>query len=135
MTGPFSVEERLEILRIELETPEPRHFHHADVAAAVAEVGRLRGELRLAVAHDRQPYPTAHAYEQACAALEKQRRRADRAEAELKGARAAALAEAANVVMSHAQGCADMKARIGLGVAHYLLTNMPSTPTGTDGGR
>lgn len=37
----------------------------------------------LAIAHDRQPYPTAEAYELACAALKKQRERAEKAEAQL----------------------------------------------------
>ncbi|MET8648495.1 hypothetical protein [Nocardia aurea] len=37
-------------------------------------------ERDLAIAHDRQSYPTAWAYEQACAALEKHRQRADAAE-------------------------------------------------------
>ncbi|MCO6011443.1 hypothetical protein NE236_41490 [Actinoallomurus purpureus] len=56
---------------------------------AEQEAERLRGELAtareerdLAIAHDRQPYPTAWAYEQACKALETQRQRAEQAEAE-----------------------------------------------------
>ncbi|WP_435601290.1 hypothetical protein [Streptomyces sp. C10-9-1] len=49
---------------------------------------KLREERDLAVAHDRQPYPTADAYEKACTALEAHRARADRAEEELAGARA-----------------------------------------------
>jgi hypothetical protein len=36
-----------------------------------AEVERLRQERDLAITHDRQPYPTADAYEQACKALER----------------------------------------------------------------
>jgi len=40
-------------------------------------------EPDLAIAHDRQPYPTAWAYGQACKALEHHRQRADEAEAEL----------------------------------------------------
>lgn len=39
-------------------------------------------EREQAIAHDTQPYPTADAYEAACAALEKHRQRADAAEAE-----------------------------------------------------
>ena len=52
--------------------------------AAKDEVDRLRAELAraererdLAVAHDRQPYPTADAYDRACAAHHKHRQRAD----------------------------------------------------------
>lgn len=46
-------------------------FDIADAAIAVAdaEQAELRRERDLAIAHDRQPYPTAWAYEQACAAL------------------------------------------------------------------
>jgi hypothetical protein len=44
-------------------------------------VAQLRRERDLAIAHDRQPYPTTWAYQQACAALEKHRQRADDAEA------------------------------------------------------
>lgn len=59
-----------------------------DLAAAVLDVrddayqdlaGRLlatEAQRDLAIAHDRQPYPTAWAYEQACTALETHRRRA-----------------------------------------------------------
>src|SRR4029450_11119269 len=46
--------------------------------AAEAERDRLREERDLAIAHDRQPYPTAEAYEGACRALEKHRERADK---------------------------------------------------------
>lgn len=41
----------------------------AVMAVADAEQAELRRERDLAVAHDRQPYPTAWAYEQACDAL------------------------------------------------------------------
>lgn len=41
----------------------------AAMGVLVAEIRRLRLERDLAVAHDRQPYPTAWAYEQACKAL------------------------------------------------------------------
>jgi chromosome segregation ATPase len=47
-----------------------------------AERDQAREERDLAIAHDRQPYPTAWAYEQACKALEKHRTRANKAEAE-----------------------------------------------------
>jgi hypothetical protein len=57
-----------------------------DALAAVLPVLRQRAEQAererdLAVAHDRQPYPTAWAYEQACKALDKHRARAEQAEA------------------------------------------------------
>ena len=44
-------------------------------------ITELEVERDQAIAHDRQPYPTAWAYEQACAALEKHRKRADKHEA------------------------------------------------------
>jgi hypothetical protein len=44
-----------------------------------AELQRTRKERDLAVAHDRQPYPTAWAYEQACRALRDKQARIDRA--------------------------------------------------------
>ena len=37
--------------------------------ALLADIDRLTQERDLAVAHDRQPYPTAAAYEAVCAAL------------------------------------------------------------------
>lgn len=40
-------------------------------------IDELRRERDLAIAHDRQPYPTAWAYEQACTALHKHRDRAE----------------------------------------------------------
>lgn len=57
------------------ELREERDDLRAQLAAAVEE-------RDLAIAHDRQPYPTAWAYEQACAALDAHRERADAAEAE-----------------------------------------------------
>lgn len=47
-----------------------------------AETVRLTEERDLAIAHDRQPYPTQWAYDQACTALENHRQRADKAETE-----------------------------------------------------
>jgi hypothetical protein len=52
------------------------------IVALTREVDRLREGRDLAIAHDRQPYPTQWAYDQAVAALEKHRQRADRAERE-----------------------------------------------------
>jgi hypothetical protein len=54
---------------------------YEQLAAADREMEQLRRDRDLAIAHDRQPYPTAWAYEQACKALHKHRDRADRAEA------------------------------------------------------
>jgi len=64
-----------------------RDHHRAEVAQLRLELGAVREERDLAVAHDRQPYPTADAYETACRALEKHRERADKAEAERDEAR------------------------------------------------
>ena len=45
----------------------------ADLAVARARLAEVERERDLAIAHDRQPYPTAHAYEQVCKALETSR--------------------------------------------------------------
>jgi hypothetical protein len=45
--------------------------------ALLAEVDRLREERDAAIAHDRQPYPTAWAYEQACRARDEARAEVD----------------------------------------------------------
>lgn len=57
---------------------------------AADEIRRLRFELNraehekgLAIAHDRQPYPSAESYKKACSDLEEQRQRADKAESSL----------------------------------------------------
>jgi hypothetical protein len=60
----------------------------AVMAVADAEQTELRRERDLAIAHDRQPYPTAWAYEQACKARNKHQERADAAEALIAGVRA-----------------------------------------------
>lgn len=64
--------------------------HAAKVAGLEAELAEARRDRDLAVAHDRQPYPTAWAYDQACAALEQHRQRADTAEAAIARVRAVA---------------------------------------------
>jgi len=67
-----------------LTSPWPGAVWIKDVIAHVEpELVKLREERDLAIAHDRQPYPTAWAYTQACKALEYHRQRADKAEAEL----------------------------------------------------
>lgn len=50
----------------------------AVIAIADAEQTELRRERDLAIAHDRQPYPTAWAYEQACKALHRKQDAIDR---------------------------------------------------------
>lgn len=62
--------------------------------AARAQLAEARRERDLAIAHDTQPYPTADAYERACAALHKHRERADAAEAQLDQAEARGWAAA-----------------------------------------
>lgn len=47
------------------------------------EAAKLRWERDLAIAHDRQPYPTAWAYEQVCKARTAWQERAEQAEARL----------------------------------------------------
>lgn len=66
---------------------------HRIPASIAAAVRQLRWELKLAIAHDRQPYPTAEAYDRACAALNKCRERAEKAEAERREDVAAARRE------------------------------------------
>lgn len=43
--------------------------HYEEIVKLRAEVSRLKAELKLAIAHDRQPYPTAEAYENVCELL------------------------------------------------------------------
>ncbi|KUN03174.1 hypothetical protein AQI95_24775 [Streptomyces yokosukanensis] len=56
----------------------------AVLAALGPLVARLRLDRDLAIAHDRQPYPTAWAYEQACKALRKHQGRAEQLAAVLR---------------------------------------------------
>ncbi|WP_329336155.1 hypothetical protein OG252_13270 [Streptomyces sp. NBC_01352] len=55
----------------------------AALAAADAEQAELHRERDLAIAHDRQPYPTAWAYEQACKALHRKTEAIERVRAVL----------------------------------------------------
>lgn len=57
--------------------------HGMEAAKLRAELATASEERDLAIGHDRQPYPTAWAYDQACAALNQHRERADRAEQKL----------------------------------------------------
>jgi hypothetical protein len=54
-----------------------QHMLDAVMAVADAEQAELRRERDLAIAHDRQPYPTAWAYEQVCTALNTHRNMAE----------------------------------------------------------
>lgn len=65
--------------------------------AIIGDLEQLRRERDLAIAHDRQPYPTAWAYEQACKAREVHRERADAAEARIGNLRADVLREVADI--------------------------------------
>lgn len=87
MTVPESAHERdlnemIAMLNARLES---RHIEATEQAGHIGDLKRELAEVReerdLAVAHDRQPYPTAWAHEQALKALETQRARAEAAEA------------------------------------------------------
>jgi hypothetical protein len=56
-----------------------------DVINKVAERDTALAERDQAIAHDRQPYPTAWAYEQACAALRRRTVERDQARADVRG--------------------------------------------------
>ena len=97
----------------------------ADTQLAVAEKNRMyiRESVRadkaetdrdLAIAHDRQPYPTAWAYERACEALEKHRLRADSLEAAVR----------------HVVDNWDQDADVSI-LRRALLQPLPSDPTDT----
>lgn len=79
----------VEALARQLPPPGIAAFRLADAVMAVRddELERLREERDQAIAHDRQPYPTQWAYDQACAALEKHRERAEKVESALTSAR------------------------------------------------
>lgn len=57
------------------------------IAALERALAAAQAERDLAIAHDRQPYPTAHAYEQACKALEAARADAAALRAAIESAR------------------------------------------------
>jgi hypothetical protein len=63
------------------------------LSAACDLIEALARERDLAVAHDRQPYPTAYAYERVCAVLEEKRAALAQAEAERDEARERAYAD------------------------------------------
>lgn len=49
----------------------------ADLKSRNAELSKLKEQLALAIAHDRQPYPTAEAYERVCEALREKEKQLD----------------------------------------------------------
>ena len=57
----------------------------ASLGASEQLVEELQEELELAIAHDRQPYPTAEAYEKACALYEASKQRVKELEAQING--------------------------------------------------
>jgi hypothetical protein len=77
----------LDRLYLALEQGDPSQELLSDTAEEIRrlrfELNRVERERELAVAHDQQPYPSAESYERACADLETQRRRADKAESRL----------------------------------------------------
>jgi hypothetical protein len=102
-----------------------RPFYEAITAAVIdvadAEQAELRRERDLAIAHDRQPYPTAWAYEQACKAREKHRERADAAEALVAAQRADILREAADICDEAGSGYGSRGADDAAGAAFALM--------------
>lgn len=65
-------------------TPHSAVLRMADaLAAEKSRADRAERERDLAIAHDRQPYPTAEAYETACAALRRKEDALEAAEAEV----------------------------------------------------
>jgi len=73
------------IARAESATVLPERWRAliAERDAAVRRAEEAEAERDLAIAHDRQPYPTAWAYEQVCRVEREQRERAEKAEARL----------------------------------------------------
>lgn len=67
--------------------PELAAQLRAEVAALTQALDAMTKERNEAVAHDRQPYPTADAYERACAALATSRAEAERLRTELEATR------------------------------------------------
>lgn len=85
------------------------------VTAAILPIFRtrideLRRERDQAIAHDRQPYPTAWAYEKACEALRKHQARADTAEAAIERTRA--LASRWAVLRAYGSAATELRAAL-----------------------
>lgn len=66
----------LDAIRARHQASPPDEWFHDDIADLLGLVDRLVQQRDLAIAHDRQPYPTAHAYQETCRALHTQRQRA-----------------------------------------------------------
>lgn len=81
------------------------------VLRLIAAVREARAQRDFAIAHDRQPYPTAEAYEKACAALHRWQERAKAAEDQNERLRAdvVALREAATLVLKVCPSSDDMR--------------------------
>jgi hypothetical protein len=103
-----------------------------------AGIAQLTEERDLAVAHDRQPYPTAWAYEQVCKARTKHQERADAAEAVL-GRVQAELSRINGLPALDSDERADSfatGARWALRLIHAALVNTASpTPVAPGGAR
>ena len=64
--------------------PEIRWVKEQDYDSLRAQLAAAQRERDLAIAHDRQPYPTADAYEKVCAALAAAQRERDEAREKLR---------------------------------------------------
>ena len=71
---------------------------HDAVQESGLTIAALRNDLALAIAHDRQPYPTADAYERACRARDKAKAEVARLRANHIGELDAAWAEAKDLL-------------------------------------
>ena len=100
----------------------------ANLVVPATEIKQLLDERDEAINHDRQPYPAAHAYETATAALQKHRDRADRAEKQLRTVRTLADSWARPI-----PGLSPGVQLIALGAA-ALIYRALSAPAHTEGG-
>jgi hypothetical protein len=103
-----------------------------------AGIAQLTEERDLAVAHDRQPYPTAWAYEQACKARTAHQERADTAEATVARVQAEVSRIDGLPALDHDERADSFAtgARWTLRLIHAALTNTAApTPTAPGGAR
>jgi hypothetical protein len=87
------------------------------------QIARLTEERDLAIAHDRQPYPTAWAHAQALSALETHRKRADDAEAERDGllAELTALTDGVTALMDTVLAKLPVESRVRVRLAELAV--------------